>query len=181
MFKTCLKLFETLLCGWSLQRSGRYSFETQSCVTSVNNLQYNDCRSKFVWKGRCTFRARCTLRSLKSSVLCFALPVVLKCSKLSFKKCWLTPVNRAISIKKPTIILFWYHAKSTIKMITSKSFCSDSLWNIILKCEKLLMTERSRGVFLSEIWNTVIRLKFNLVLIHELAKWFHFFSHRKNW
>ena len=95
--------------------------------------------------------------------------------KVIFEKCWLTPVNQAISIEKPTIILFWYHAKSTRKMMTSKSFCSDSLWNIILKCEKLLTTERSRGVFLSEICNTVIRLKFDLFLVHKLAKWFHFF------
>ena len=38
------------------------------------------------------------------------------------------------------------------------------------------MTERSRDVFLSEICNTVIRLKFDLFLIHELASGSFFFS-----
>ena len=87
MFKKCLKLFETLLFGWSLKICRRCLsvFEKQSCVTSVNNSHYHGCRSKFPMKrtpfGH--FRENAIVEIIYALFFCF--PVALKCSKLSLK------------------------------------------------------------------------------------------------
>ena len=71
-------MFETLLCEWSLKRSGRYLlvFETQSCFSSVNNSHYHDCRRNSCEKvaapfGYFSVESPGKMPSLKSSVLCF--------------------------------------------------------------------------------------------------------------
>ena len=70
-------MFETLLFGWSLKRSGRYLLvsETQSCFSSVNNSHYHCRRNSYekvaVPFGHFSVESPGKMQSLKSSVLCF--------------------------------------------------------------------------------------------------------------
>ena len=81
--------------------------------------------------------------------------------------------------RKPSNYSFVIPCETDHKNDKFEKFLFRFFMEYYLKCEKLLMTERSRDVFLSEICNTVIRLKFDLFLIHELASGFVLFLTRR--